>query len=241
MASSPCASVAVWGLRDCSSLCIDVKQVPFLSAAVCAFLLLFCAGCADLSSLFGPSKPDVPAQMPALESHIYTLIVDERRKLDPKAHFLSLDPELVTVARKRSASMALKNSFTGDDPHASATMLMAEDAKFQGLIGENVAAQHFTPAAGIDVDAVAKRFVDGWLASAPHKENLDFADYDRTGVGAAANGDTIYVTQLFSTDLGLGTQGSSAPPPQAAPVASPQEGKDDSLKVPLRGDIAPGG
>ena len=179
--------------------------------------------------------------MPALESRIYALIVDQRRKLDPKTQFLSLDPELVAIARKRSAGMAAKNSFTGDDPHASATMLMAEDAKFQGLVGENVAAQHFTPGAGIDVEAVAKRFVDGWLASAPHKENLGFANYDRTGVGASANGDTIYVTQLFATNLGLGTRGGSAPPSQVEPVASPQQGKDDSQKVPLRGDIAPGG
>jgi uncharacterized protein YkwD len=193
-----------------------------------------------LSSLFGPSKPDVPAQMPALESRIYALIVDQRRKFDPKTQFLALDPELVAIARKRSAGMALKNSFTGDDPHASATMLMAEDARFQGLIGENVAAQHFTPGAGIDVEAVAKRFVEGWLASAPHKENLDFADYDRTGVGASANGDTIYVTQLFATNLGLGAHSDSAPPSQVEPVASPQEGKDDDQKVPLRGDIAPG-
>ena len=120
-------------------------------------------------------------------------------------------------------------------------MLMDEDANFQGLIGENVAAQHFTPGTGIDVDAFAQRFVESWLASAPHKENLAFADYDRTGVGAAANGDTIYVTQLFTTDLGLGPHKGSAPPSQATPVVSPQKGKDDSEKVPLRGDIAPGG
>jgi uncharacterized protein YkwD len=218
-----------------------VKQASSLRATFCAVLLLFAAGCADLSSLFAPPKPNVPAQMPALESRIYALIVDERRKLDPKAQFLSLDPELVAIARKRSIGMALRNSFASDDPHASATMLMAEDAKFQGLIGENVAAQHFTPGAGIDVDAVAQRFVESWLASAPHKENLGFAEYDRTGVGATANRDTIYVTQLFSTDLGLGPYSDSAPPSQAAPVASPQKGKDDNQKVPLRGDIAPGG
>ena len=179
--------------------------------------------------------------MPALESRIYALIVDRRRELDPKAQFLSLDPELVAIARKRSAAMALKNSFTADDQHASATMLMAQDTKFQGSIGENVAAQHFTPDTLIDVEAVAKRFVDGWLASGPHKENLSFAEYDRTGVGASANGDTIYVTQLFATNLGLGEHSDSAPPSQAEPVASPQEGKDDQQKVPLRGDIAPGG
>ncbi len=179
--------------------------------------------------------------MPALESRIYALIVDQRRILDPKAQFLSLDPELVAIARKRSMDMARKNSFTADDLHASANMLMTDNAKFQGLIGENVAAQHFTPGGTIDIEAFAGRFVEGWLASGPHKENLSFAEYDRTGVGAAANGDTIYVTQLFSTDLGLGAHGDSAPPSQVQPVASPQEGKDDQQKVPLRGDIAPGG
>jgi hypothetical protein len=30
-----------------------------------------------------------------------------------------------------------------------------------------------------------------------------FAAYDKTGVGAAVSGDTIYVTELFATDLGL--------------------------------------
>jgi uncharacterized protein YkwD len=179
--------------------------------------------------------------MPAVESRIFTLIADERHKLDPKAQLLTLDPKLVAIARKRSAEMALKNSFASDDPHKSATMLMDADASFEGLIGENVAAQHFTPGIGIDPDAVAQRFVEGWLASAPHKENLDFADYNRSGVGAAANGDTIYVTQLFTTDLGLEPHKGSAPPSQATPVVSPKKAKDDQQKVPLRGDIAPGG
>jgi len=218
-----------------------VKKLSLLRAAFGAVLLLSCAGCGELSFLFGPSKPDVPAQMPAVESRIFTLIADERHKLDPKAKALTLDAELVAVARKRSAQMALKNSFASDDPHASATLLMDADANFQGLVGENVAAQHFTPGAGIDADAVAQRFVEGWLASAPHKENLDFADYDRSGVGAAANGDTIYVTQLFTTSLGLEPRKGSAPPSQAMPVQSPKKAKDDSEKTPLRGDVAPGG
>jgi uncharacterized protein YkwD len=178
--------------------------------------------------------------MPALESRIYALIVDERRRLDPKARFLALDPELVAIARQRSKDMALKNSFAAEDTHTSAIMLMKQDANFQGLIGENVAAQHFTPGADIDVEAVANNFVSRWVASTPHKENLGFADYDRTGVGASANGDTIYVTQLFTTSLGMGAHDASASPSQAEPVASPKEGKDDIENVPLRGNIAPG-
>ena len=88
---------------------------------------------------------------------------------------------------------------------------MNEDAKFQGLLGENIAAQHYVPQAGVDVDAFAKRFVQTWIDSPTHKENLAFAPYDRTGVGAAVNGDTVYVTQLFASDMGL------PPPPDDAP------------------------
>ncbi len=191
--------------------------------------------------LFGPEKPEPAAQMPALETRIYALIQDQRHKLDPAAKTLALDPELAAIARKRSTEMASKNSFTNGsgDPHVSATMLMEADAKFQGLVGENVAAQHFTSQSGIDVNVFAQRFVDGWLASAPHKENLSFSDYNRTGVGAAVNGDTVYVTQLFATDLGLGPHSDTAPPSQVTPVENPQQGKDDSEKVPLREAITP--
>jgi len=213
-------------------------------AVFCAFLLAACAACTNIpfGYLFRPSEPNPAAQMPALETHIFSLVQDQRRKLDPKAATLAFDPELAAIARRRSADMAKNNSFTGSgDPHASATMLMAADANFQGLVGENVAAQHYRRETVIDPTIFAQRFVDTWLASRPHKDNLSFADYNRTGVGAAVNADTIYVTQLFSTDLGLGSQGASAPPPQVKAVASPQEGKDDNEKVPLRGDIMPSG
>jgi uncharacterized protein YkwD len=206
-------------------------------AAVCALLGLALAGCAQL---FGPSRPDPASQMPALESRILALVSEERAKAQPKAKDLALDSELVAVARQRSAEMANTSSFAGSgNPHISATMLMNQDAKFQGLVGENVAAQHFLPDQGIDVEAFAKRFVDGWTASKPHLENLSFADYDRTGVGAAVNKDTVYVTQLFTTDLGLGAKSDPASPEVEA-VPSAQEGKNNSQGPPLRGAIVPG-
>jgi hypothetical protein len=37
-----------------------------------------------------------------------------------------------------------------------------------------------------------------------------FADYDHAGVGAAVNGDTVYVAVLFSTDMGLKLRGTAA-------------------------------
>lgn len=205
-------------------------------AAACALVGLAVAGCADL---FGPERPDPASQMPALENRILMLVMEERAKKAPAAHRLMVDPELITIARKRSAEMARTNSFSGNgDPHVSATMLMNEDAKFQGLVGENVAAQHYIPDQGIDVDAFAKRFVDGWTASKPHLDNLSFPDYDHTGVGAAVNKDTVYVTQLFTTDLGLGEKAEQATP-DVETVKSPREGKDKSQGPPLRGAIVP--
>ncbi len=230
------ASGGGWEQRAYPS-CIEVHSKRLIIRAVlCAFLGLLAAGCADL---FGPSVPDPASQMPALETRIAALVSEERAKTGQKAHALAVDPELVTIARQRSAEMARTNSFSGGgDPHVSATMLMNKDAKFQGLVGENVAAQHFTPGQEIDVEAFARRFVDGWIASKPHLENLSFPDYDRTGVGAAVNKDTVYVTQLFTTDLGLGDK-SEPSAPDIETVPSAKDGKDSSQGPPLRGAIVP--
>jgi uncharacterized protein YkwD len=166
--------------------------------------LLCCTACAGLSHRATRTAViDPQTQMPLLEQRIYFLIEAERHQLDPKSKSMALDPELIDLARRRSSDMAVRDNFVdaSGDTHISATRLMAEDEKFQGLLGENVAAQHYRAQLGIDVDAFAQRFVSTWAASPSHKENLSFVDYDRTGVGAAVNGDTVYVTQLFASDL----------------------------------------
>jgi len=172
-----------------------------------------------------PPPPDPVTQMSALESRINTLIEEQRLRLNPNAQPLVLDSELVGIARRRSADMAQRNTFSnpGDDTHVSATMMMDQDATFQGLLGENVAAQHYTKQSGVDVDAFAKRFVDTWLASDPHRTNLSLKDYNRTGVGAAVNADTVYVTQLFATDLGLGPYKDTTTPKKVTEFQDPQK------------------
>jgi len=172
-------------------------------------LLLACAGCVST-----PPPPDPVSQIPALEGRIFEIVNERRRALDPRAKDLALDSELVQVARLRSADMAARNGFSdgSGDPHISATRLMAEDAKFQGLLGENVAAQRYTRTAGISVDQCAQMIVSTWLASPSHKENLYFADYALTGVGVALSNDTVYVTQLFATDLAAKASGTTSAP-----------------------------
>jgi uncharacterized protein YkwD len=143
--------------------------------------------------------------MAELEARIFELVQDERHKIDPKAKTLALDSELISVARAHSQDMAAKNYFAHKSPTgtSSADLIMDADDKWQGLLGENLAAQHFSIGYDVDVDIFAHRFVESWLASPSHKDNLAFAAYDKTGVGAAVSGDTIYVTELFATDLGL--------------------------------------
>ena len=54
------------------------------------------------------------------------------------------------------------------------------------------------------MNAFARDFVDRWMKSPQHHDNMIMRDYDLTGIGAAVNGDTVYVTALFATTLGLG-------------------------------------
>jgi uncharacterized protein YkwD len=172
-------------------------------------LLALLPGCSLLTAPASPvtaiaQPPDPQTQMAALEMRIAALIEEQRLILDPKAMPLTLDPELARIARERASDMAAKNYLAHEAPNGdtSATLLMAEDAKFQGLLGENLAAQHYVKQSGVNVEEFAQRFLEEWMKSQPHRENLAFADYDRTGVGAAVNGDTVYVTQLFASNVG---------------------------------------
>jgi uncharacterized protein YkwD len=201
-------------------------------------LLLVCASCASQQpvAVSPPPPPDPHTQMAALEERIFELVQDERHKIDPNAKELALDSELVGVARERSADMAAKNYFAhaAPDGSTSASIIMDKDADFQGLLGENLAAQHYRAAQGVDVEVFAHRFVDTWLGSESHKENLAFAPYDRSGVGAAVNGDTVYVTQLFATDLGL-----PKPAPQSRPVSQFDSPKAAAASAPKTASFPP--
>jgi uncharacterized protein YkwD len=185
-----------------------IKRAAFL-------LLLGLAGCATPAPPGPPPPPDPKTQMSALEKRISVLVEEQRQKLDPKARPLAFDPALARIARARAADMAAKYYLAHQAPDGatSATLLMKQDAKWQGLLGENLAAQHYTKLSGVVVNDFAQRFMDEWLKSPPHRDNMIFANYDHAGVGAAVNGDTVYVAVLFSTDLGL-------PPPRPEGPAS---------------------
>ena len=192
--------------------------------AILLTALLLCGGCAAIDGMQPhaatptaivaslPPPPDPKTQMAELEIRLGRLVEETRRKLDPKAKPLQLDADLVKIARARATDMAQKNYLAHEAPNGqtSATLLMEADERYQGLLGENLAAQHYVVQSGVDPAVFAQRFLDTWLNSPPHRDNMIFADYDRTGVGAAVNGDTVYVALLFSTTIGRAGSGAVA-------------------------------
>jgi uncharacterized protein YkwD len=181
-----------------------LKSSTKVRRALASVVLLLCGGCATPPSVrLAASPPDPGTLMPALERRIYELVDEDRHRLQPGTMPLVLDSELVGVAREKSADMAARNhaAHRAPDGHTTADIIMQKDAEFQGLLGENIAVQPFVAGYAIDVDAIAHRVVETWLASAPHRDNLADPAYNRTGVGAAATRDAIYVTELFAADL----------------------------------------
>src|SRR5258708_1935110 len=178
-----------------------------------ALVLSACAISTPPGPPTGPPPPDPRTQMGALETRIAALVEDQRQKLDPQARPLAIDPELSRIARARASDMAAKNYLAHAAPNGdtSASLLMKQDAQWQGLLGENLAAQHYTKEGGVTVEEFAQRFLDEWLKGPPHRDNMIFANYDHAGVGAAVNGDTVYVALLFSTDMGLKPRANEGP------------------------------
>ncbi len=170
-----------------------------LAALLVAFALAACAG--------APAPkvpPSLDAQVGVLKERLFVLVEAERHRLNEHAKPLILDPELMRAAQSHSEDMAKKRSFDVENPDGNlAVNTLLSDPKFRGFVGENSAAQYFTPAAGFDPDTYARGFLDIWLKSPDHRTNLMYEAFDKTGIGIAVNGDTIYAAELFATDLGL--------------------------------------
>ena len=180
-------------------LAAPILATPILAALILALALGACAT--------GPAPqrlPPLEAQVAALKERLFVLVEAERHRLNSEAKPLILDSELMRAAQTHSDDMAMKRSFDIDNPDGNLALnTLLADPKFRGFVGENSAAQYFTPGARIDPDTYARGFLDIWLKSPDHKMNLIYAGFDKTGIGIAVNGNTIYAAELFATDLGL--------------------------------------
>ena len=167
----------------------------------CFFLALSLAACAGATP---PAPPTLDDQVAALKERLFVMVEAERQRLGGGAKPLILDPELMRAAQSHSDDMAKKGSFDTANPNGNlAVNILLSDPKFRGVVGENSAAQYFTPGMRIDPNIYARGFLDIWLKSPDHKMNLTDPSFDKTGIGIAVGGNTIYAAELFATDLGL--------------------------------------
>ena len=166
------------------------------------FLVFALADCAGRP--VPETQPPLGVQVAALKERLFVLVETERHRLNSQAKVLILDPALMRAAQTHSDDMAAKRSFDVGNPNGNlAINTLLVDPKFRGFVGENAAAQYFTPGARIDPDLYAQGFLNIWLKSPDHRMNLMDGAFDKTGIGIAVNGNTIYAAELFATDLGL--------------------------------------
>lgn len=65
--------------------------------------------------------------------------------------------------------------------------------------GENVA--YFCSSNLLTEEKLSEIFVEGWLGSKGHRENILKTSWDVTGIGVHVQGENIYMVQLFVQDL----------------------------------------
>ena len=148
--------------------------------------------------------PPLDVQVNALMDRLFIMVEEQRHRLNRDARPLALDPELTAAAQSHSDDMARKGSFDTENPDGNvAVNALLADPKFRGYVGEIAAAQYFTPGAAIDPDKYARGFLMIWINSPDHRMNLTYSRFERTGIGVAVSGNTIYAAALFATDLGL--------------------------------------
>lgn len=146
--------------------------------------------------------PSYERELAVMKSRLLVLVEEERGRAGAKS--LRLDPQLVEAAQAHSNDMARKRSFDAMNPDGNlAVNILLRDPRFGGFVAENSAAQYFTPAAGLDPEAMARGFLDIWLASPSHRHNVVYSEFDRAGIGIAVNGNTVYASAVFATDLGV--------------------------------------
>ena len=167
-----------------------------MTRVVVLILAVLLAACA------GARMPSYEQQLVAMKSRLLVLVEEERVRAGAKS--LRLDPQLVAAAQAHSDDMARKRSFDAMNPNGNlAVNILLRDPRFGGFVGENSAAQYFTPAAGMDPDAMARGFLRIWLASPSHRLNVVYRDFDRAGIGIAVSGNAVYAAAVFATDFGL--------------------------------------
>lgn len=126
----------------------------------------------------------------AVEQQIFNMVNAEREKAGvPK---LTYNKTMEKYARIKSKDMADRNYFAHEDPEGKLiTETMNRDGVTYNSWGENIAYLGGNPS-----DA-ASQFMNMWMNSQGHRENILSPNFTSMGVGVFNNGNKVYATQEF--------------------------------------------
>lgn len=140
------------------------------------------------------TRPDVSPG--AIEQGIHKVVNERRRRHGCST--LGSDPHLAMIAREHSRDMATGDFFAHESPTGESTADRYDRAGYDWRrCGENISYKH--PSSLRDAEAIATEFVEGWLDSPGHRENLLGSDWDVEGIGVYCCSDgLVYATQNFA-------------------------------------------
>lgn len=129
----------------------------------------------------------------------------ERAKLAPDAPTLHPDPNLTSIARRRSCDMAHGGDFSHTDAagHSIAVDMVSEIFGNYGAVGENIirmgdaamamlgASRPFGP------EEFSRAAVEAWVKSPEHYANIIDPHFDSSGIGVAIVDGQAFATQIF--------------------------------------------
>lgn len=158
--------------------------------------------------------PDVPAAPNEKINAIVQLIlrgINHERAVN-NLPILKFDSSLAVVAQTRSNDMIRRAYFSHDDPQRGSVafqdLIRGQQYKFL-FAGENIAEiknQGLVVPVALTVysrygaDEIANQFVDGWIHSREHRDNILNPHFAKTGIalGVSVDGTRIVATQIFS-------------------------------------------
>jgi uncharacterized protein YkwD len=168
------------------------KRVLVLAACL-ALMLSWAQG---LSAKRLPSLHSVGGSyLPDLERTIfyYTNEVRQRNGLAP----LTWENSLRDVARGHSADMLARNYFSHESPEGSTPDQRIRAGCRLNITGTGENIWMSNGRQNMDTRQLARIIVDNWMASPGHRANLLRPQFTDIGVGVAANGKQIQVTQAL--------------------------------------------
>lgn len=142
-----------------------------------------------------PDESEADAYMITLASEIHRLTNLERSKAG--VAILAYDEALAVIATGHSEDMAEDDYFSHTTPEGCTLTCRIEAAGYQALAwGENLAWRSSDTLP--EAKNLAAIFVDMWMDSPGHKQNLISGNFTREGIGLAKIGTKVYATANFA-------------------------------------------